>query len=170
MANLQKYYWDSNMWLGLVNGEARKLAAIEYHYELAKKGQSEIYTSTIAYVEVFRLNNEQQLKKPLPAENLDIIEAALEQDFIKLIPVDMEIGRNARKLRRQLENFQGAADAIHLASALRWSVDALFTYDKAHLIAQNGLLTDYSGKPLRISEPDDPPKLPLFAAADKPNE
>jgi hypothetical protein len=99
-----------------------------------------------------------------------LIEAALDQDFIKLIPVDMEIGRNARKLRRQLEGFQGAADAIHLASALRWSVDALFTYNKAHLIAQNGLLSDCSGKPLRISEPDDPPKLPLFAAADKPIE
>ena len=141
-------------------------AAIEYHYELARKGQSEIYTSTIAYVEVFRLPKEQDLQKPLPDENLDIIQEALEQDFVKLIPVDMEIGRNARQLRRQLKDLQGAPDSIHLASALRWSVDALFTYDRPHLILHNGLLADRSGKRLRISEPDEPPKLPLFAISD----
>lgn len=164
MADLQKYYWDSNMWIGLVNGEPKKIAAIEYHYELARKGQSEIYTSTIAYVEVFRLRIEENLTKPLPQDGLDTIQEAIEQDFVKLIPVDMEIGRNARKLRRQLTDFQGAADAVHLASALRWGVDALFTYDKAHLIAQNGFLTDHFGRPLRICEPDDPPTLPLFSA------
>lgn len=166
MAELQKYYWDSNMWLGLVNGEAKKIAAIEYHYELARKGQSEIFTSTLAYVEVFRLRSEAPLKKPLPQDGLDIIQEAIEQDFVKLIPVDMEIGRNARKLRRQLKNFDGAADAVHLASALRWGVDALFTYDKAHLIAQNGLLADNFGRSLRICEPEDPPMLPLFSNLD----
>ncbi len=167
MAELQKYYWDSNMWLGLVNGEPRKIAAIEYHYELARKGQSEIFTSTLAYVEVFRLQSEQVLTKPLPQTGLDAIQDAIEQDFVKLIPVDMEIGRNARKLRRQLVGFEGAADAVHLASALRWGVDAMFTYDKAHLIAQNGLLQDHFGRQLRISEPDDPPMLPLFSATIK---
>lgn len=153
------------MWLGLVNGEPKKIAAIEYQYEQAQRGQSELYTSTIAYVEVFRLRSEQTEKIPLPQAGLDIIQDAIEQDFVKLIPVDMEIGRNARKLRRQLVSFQGAADSVHLASALRWGVDALFTYDKAHLIAQNGLLTDHFGRPLRICEPEGPPPLPLFAAA-----
>ena len=164
MADLKKYYWGSNMWIGLVNGEPKKIAAIEYHYKLARKGQSEIYTSTIAYVEVFRLLSEEQLTKPLPQDGLDIIQETIEQDFVMLVPVDMEIGRNARKLRRQLKDFRGAADAVHLASALRWGVDALFTYDKAHLIAQNGLLSDHFGRTLLICEPEDPPKLPLFAA------
>ena len=86
MAELQKYYWDSNMWLGLINGESKKIAAIEYHYEAARKGQSEIYTSTIAYVEVFRIRSEDTLTKPLPQDGLDIIQEAIEQDFVKLIP------------------------------------------------------------------------------------
>ena len=135
---------------------------------MARRGQAEIFTSTIAYVEVFRLNSEQNFEKPLPAEGLDKIQEAIEQDFVKLIPVDMEIGRNARRLRRQLVNLNGAADAIHLASALRWCVDALFTYDKPLTLAQNGLLKDHFGKLLRICEPDDPADLPLFAIQKDP--
>ena len=163
MAELKKYYWDANVWLGLVNEEDAKLNNIKYHYELAKRGESELWTSTLAYVEVFYLTSEQALARPLPQEGLDIIQDAIEQDFVKLVTVDMEIGRKARLLRRQIQDLKGAADSVHLASALTWCVDALFTYDRPHLLAQNGKIPDKKGRPLRICEPDGPPPLPLFA-------
>lgn len=156
VAELKKVYWDANIWLGLVNGEAAKIRAIECIYEFAKKGTYEIYTSTMSFVEVFRLHSELHIPKPLPENNLDTIEEMFEQDFIKLIPVDMEIARNARRLRRQLD-FKGAPDSIHLASALRWSVDALHTYDGNDLLKFDGQLRSHNGQLLHISEPDFPP-------------
>jgi hypothetical protein len=33
MAELRKVYWDANVWLGLINGEAKKLRAIEFHLQ-----------------------------------------------------------------------------------------------------------------------------------------
>lgn len=163
MADLMRYYWDSTMWLGLVNREPAKIQAIEYHYEQAKAGYEEIFTSTIAYVEVFRLNSETTSAKPLPQDGLDIIAEALQQDFVKLIPVDMEIGLSARRIRRQLDPIKGAGDPIHLASALRFGVDALYTHDHRHMICHNGVLIHPSGKPMLICEPDPPPPSLLSA-------
>jgi len=160
MAELKRYYWDSTMWLGLINRETSKIAIIEHHYEAARAGYEEIFTSTIAYVEVFRLNSENMTPKPLPQEGLDIIAEALQQEFVKLIPVDMEIGISARRIRRQLDPIKGAGDPIHLASALRFNVDALYTHDHRHMICHNGLLMHPTGKPMLICEPDpSPPSL-----------
>lgn len=156
MTELKRYYWDSTMWLGLVNREPAKIAAIEHHYEAAKAGYEEIFTSTIAYVEVFRLSSEGTATPPLPQEGLDAIADALQQDFIKLIPIDMEIALSARRLRRQLTPLKGAGDPIHLASALRFNVDALYTHDHSHMICHNGVLQHPTGKPMLICEPDPP--------------
>jgi predicted nucleic acid-binding protein len=168
VAELNKVYWDANMWLGLINGESAKIRAIEFIYQSAKKGTYDIYTSTMSFVEVFRLRSEAQLTKPLPESNLDIIEKMFEQDFIKLISVDMEIARNARRLRRQLE-FKGAPDSIHLASALRWNVDALHTYDGCDLLKFNNQLKSHNGQLLRICEPEEPQDGPLFDQTERIN-
>ena len=160
MASLRRVYWDAAVWIALENGEPTRVKAVESGYEAAKRGTVDIFTSTISYVEVFRLVSEQCFEKPLPQDGLDKIAEALEQDFIKLVPVDMEIGRNARKLRRELTKFEGAADSIHLASALRWHVDEMLTYDKGHLLHLSGKIKDHNGNLLKICEPVEPAPTP----------
>ena len=48
---------------------------LEYFFEIARRGQIEIWTSAIAYVEVFKLSSEEQ---PLDKDGLDAIKEAIE--------------------------------------------------------------------------------------------
>lgn len=162
MPDFGKAYWDSCAWLGLINAEPAKIAPLQHIYNEAQQGKLEIWTSAIAYVEVFRLATEDNMPKPFPEENLDRIKDAIEQPFVKLIPVDMEIGRKARYLRRSLSGLKGAGDAIHLASALVWSVSPLHTWDGSHLLPFDGQLSCKNAITLEICIPKDPPEGPLF--------
>ncbi|MGE3142596.1 MAG: type II toxin-antitoxin system VapC family toxin [Hyphomonadaceae bacterium] len=164
MAELKRVYWDSCCWLGLINGEAKKIRAVDYVYNSAKAGGYEIWTSTISLIEVNRLSVEMNNPRPLADDGLDKIDEMFRQDCIKLIPLDMEIGLDARKLIRT--SIKNKYDAVHLASALRWSLDALHTYDNDDLLHLDGKLKCKNGLPLKICEPDDPPDGPLFADKD----
>lgn len=162
MAELQKVYWDANVWLGLINGESRKQRAVDYIYNSAKSGSHEIWTSTLSFVEVFRIRGEERQPKPYSAEALDKIEEMFEQEFIKLVPVDVEVAKLARRLLREQEGLTKRPDAVHLASAMRWSVDVLHTYDGNDLLHLDGKLRTKAGRVLRIAPPEDPPDGPLF--------
>ena len=166
MADIPKYYWDSCAWLGLLNYENDKIAPLHHYYNLATRNQCEIWTSTIAYVEVFRLHVENDDAKPLKEENLDKIKDVIEQPFVKLIPADMIIGRRARALRRELPDFQGAGDAIHIASALVWNIHQIHTWDGSHMLPWNMKLVCRDGTKLSIVKPVLPPAGPLFAGTE----
>src|SRR5262245_47275042 len=163
MADLKRVYWDANVWLGLINGEPNKKRAVEYIYRSAKSGSHEIWTSTLSLVEVFRIQDEEKLSRPLPEENLDKIEQMFQQDLVKLVPVDLEIGKSARRLLRETRGLRKSPDAIHLASALRWPVEVPHTYDGNDLLHLDGTLKNKMGVPLRIAEPEDPSDGPLFS-------
>ena len=64
MAELRRVYWDANVWLGLINGESKKRRAVEYIYGAAKSGSHEIWTSTLSFVEVYRIRGEEAAPKP----------------------------------------------------------------------------------------------------------
>ena len=162
MAELQRVYWDSNVGLGLINGEAKKLRAIEDVYNAARSGSYEIWTSTLSFVEVFRIKGEEQNPKPYPSEPLDKIEEVFEQEFVKLVPVDVEVAKLARRLLRENRALPSRPDAIHLASALIWSVETLHTYDGNDLLHLDKKLKTKIGTVLRITPPDDPTDGPLF--------
>jgi predicted nucleic acid-binding protein len=159
---IKRVYWDANCWLGLINGEAAKFNALEHVYDAAKTGTYQIWTSTLSYVEVFRLKSEEGHPKPLGDANLDIIERAFTQDFVQLVTLDMEVVREARRLLRLTLGLGKRTDAVHLASTLRWSVDAMHTYDKTDLLHLDGKLKCRSGEFLKICEPDPPDHGPLF--------
>jgi predicted nucleic acid-binding protein len=163
MADLPRAYWDACAWLGLLNEEPAKVRPLEHIYELALRGQFEIWTSAISYVEVFRLQSEQKQSKPLGGDGHDRIRDVIEQSFVRIIPVDMEIGRRARALRRELAGFEGAGDAVHLASALVWNIEIMHTWDRSHLLPWNGIIYCKNGKPLTIEIPTEMPDSgPLF--------
>lgn len=152
----------------MINGEQDKAKPLEAIYNGARSGQAELWTSNLSFVEVFRVKNETHAPKPYGQENLDIIEEAFRQDFVKLVPVDMEIAMMARRLRRENKGLQKLGNAIHLASALRWSVDFLMTTDSHVLPHLNGKLRDKSSKLLQICPPQDYVNGPLFAPAQRP--
>jgi predicted nucleic acid-binding protein len=168
MADLPRAYWDACAWLGLLNGEAAKVRSLEHIYELARRGQFEIWTSAISYVEVFRLQTEQKQSKPLGGDGQDRIRDVLEQSFVRIIPVDMEIGRRARALRRELAGFEGAGDAVHLASALVWNIEVMHTWDRSHLLPWNGKIKCKNGNLITIEVPKETPDSgPLFEQRDE---
>jgi predicted nucleic acid-binding protein len=163
VAKLKKVYWDSCAWLGLINGEPNKRRGLEIIYSAAKRGDYEIWTSTISLVEVNRLADEKDKKKPLEIGNAEKLQQMFEQPFVKLATLDLKIGRASRKLFRETVGLSKRFDAVHLATALAWSVDALHTYDRDDLLHVSGKLTDAKGRPLLICYPDEHSDGPLFA-------
>lgn len=161
MTEVRRVYWDACCWIGLINGETTKLGGLEYVYKAAMKGEYQIWTSALSLAEVFKLKSEDNTRRPLDDGNLDAIDDMFRQDFVFITTVDLEIGFEARRLLRHTPGLRKAPDAIHLASALRWSVDALHTYDKGDLLRLSGKLKCRSGEWLTICEPDEPPTGPL---------
>jgi predicted nucleic acid-binding protein len=166
LAKLPRFYWDSCAWLGLLNGEPDKKRELEIVYGNAKNGKCEIWTSTIAFIEVNRLAPEKSSPRPLEDGVSKTIDAIFQQPFVKPIPLDVEIGHRARKLYRETPTLE-FRDAGHVASAVRWSIPVFHTYDGGK---GNGLI-DLSGKfqlkdgsaALIICYPDSTTDGPLFA-------
>lgn len=160
----EKVYWDSCAWLGLINSEAGKIPPLEYYFGLAKRGQVEIFTSAIAYVEVYHINTE---AKPY-ADNkdaLDVIKDIMQAPFVSTIAMDREVGTKARGLRRSHPELR-LADAIHIASALVKNIPLLHTWDHDDIIPFDNQDSCKDATKLRIVVPDIPPAPPgtLFAA------
>lgn len=155
-------YWDSCAWLGLLNGEPDKRRELEIVYNIARSGECDIFTSTFTQVEVYRYDYEHNTPRPWTDDNKKKIEQFFLQPFIELVPLDQEIGRLAREIYRATPGLSKRQDAIHLASALRWSVDALHTYDRPDLLVLSYKLYDRSGKPLLICKPNEESDGPLF--------
>lgn len=149
-------YWDACAWIGLVNAEAGRIGPLEYFYDLAKRGQCRIWTSTISYVEVFHLAGE---VRPYSPDGLDEIKEMIEQDYVRLIPLDMRVGRKARGLRRSHPELS-APDSIHVASALVQEITPLHTWDGTHLVPLDNNLTFRTGERLRICRPEIPAPPP----------
>lgn len=165
MAKAVRLYWDSCAWLGLLNGEADKRRELEIVYGHAKQGRYELWTSTIAMIECRRLASEHQDRKPLSEENEKIIADLFMQPCVKPIPLAVDIADAARKLWRSTPKLRPFQDAVHVASALRWNVETMHTYDNDDLLHLDGQLQCRNGNSLTIIYPDETTDGPLFAKA-----
>lgn len=161
MTEMRRVYWDANAWLGLINREPAKVRALEIVYEGAKKGEIEIWTSTISFAEVYKMKDDPNAPRPLEEQN-KIIAAVLEQQFIQLVEVNQIIGMAARDLLQKHPALKKPYDAIHLASAAHWNLHALHTYDNENLLPLNGQVKRRNGYALEICKPDIDADGPLF--------
>lgn len=165
MAKATKIYWDTCAWIGLLNGEADKKRELEIVYGNARNGRAELWTSTLSMVECRRVSSEQHSQKPLEYESNEKISSIFRQPFVKPIPMAVDIAENARALWRSTPGLNKWQDAVHLASAIRWSVPVLHTYDRDDLLHLSEKLSCRNGEPLVIDYPDSTTDGPLFGSA-----
>lgn len=162
MSDPYKVYWDSCAWLNLANGEQDRKFQLQKVYGSARQGRIEIWSSTISIVEANRLSREVGMVKPIPPDSLRALDDLLFQTFVKLAAVDVPIAREARRLIRTTTGLSKKPDAIHLATAMRWNIPMMHTYDGSDLLHLDGKLTCADGTILTICEPVDPNEGGLF--------
>jgi predicted nucleic acid-binding protein len=151
MTERVKAYWDSCAWIGLLNGEAEKAAALEHVWDKARHGDVEIWTSALAIAEVYKTKCEGKTTG-LSSENDAKIDNMFDQDFVKVVQVDIEVARLAKRLLRDIDKLKKPTDGIHLASAIYWNADQLHTYDGSDLLGVEVKRAD--GGDLTICKPD----------------
>jgi predicted nucleic acid-binding protein len=155
-------YWDACAWIAYIQKEmpGPETQFTEPRYEMcrtilrrAEAGQLEIATSSFTLSEVCK----SPMDSTSPALNLP---AFFEQRYIVQIVLDKQIGLRAQSL--QIAGVTGVkpADAVHLASALVWSVPVFHTFD-TKLLDLDKRLTMNDGNQLTIIRPtaDEPPNL-----------
>ena len=153
MAKTRKVYWDACAWLGLVNGESRKLRELEIVWKMAERGEIQIWTSTLSLAEVYKTKYEKESRSLLATHDVKI-DNMFDQPFVEKVQVDTEIARSAKNLARAHHLLKKPTDAIHLASAIAWNIDELHTYDGSDLLGLNGLIKREDGELLIICMPD----------------
>ena len=158
MADKRKVYWDACMWFALIKQEAGRFDRCQYIIEQAKRGEVEIWTSTLTLAEVFRKLCGGPEASTLPAEKDREFEDFLAQDFVVEVQLDRRIGVQARRLLRAHGPLKKPQDAVHLASAVWNDLDELHTFDQVNLLALNGQVSTRAGRPLLICEPPERPK------------
>jgi len=122
----QRVYLDADVYLGLIKGEAGR---VDIARALLRGGQDKrfvVVASTLLYAEVCGHGEVRAAQDQAAVDQK--ISAFFEHGFIHWVEVDLVIAREARRLSRA-HRLRGA-DAIHLASAIRATCDALMTWNK----------------------------------------
>jgi len=121
----KRLYLDAAVYLGLIKGEAGRL---DIARGLLRGGQDKrfvVVASTLLYAEVC---GHGEVRGAVDQTAVDQkVSAFFEHGFIQWVDVDLVVARDARRVSRA-HRLRGA-DAIHLASAIRASCDALMTWD-----------------------------------------
>lgn len=147
MTDRKRVYWDACAWLGLINGEADKAADLEVVWRKAERGQLEIWTSAFCLAEVYKVKCEDGNTGLREGEDGQI-DGLFEQDFVRVVQVDIEVSKCARRMLRNFDKLKKPSDAIHVATAVVWNLDQLHTYDSSDLLGLQVSRAD--GRPLEI--------------------
>ncbi len=128
MANPEKVYWDSSVWIALIKGENVKgvdrCVVPRMILEDATDGKVTIFISRLTIVEVHKKRNYASLTK----EEDDRVQAEFFQhEYIKKIDVDSRVAQRARQLAWDYSLRPN--DAIHVASAIKVNAEILHHWD-----------------------------------------
>jgi predicted nucleic acid-binding protein len=151
-------YWDSSAFLAWLLPEAEREDACRSVLRAAEEGELQLVTSALTLTEVIKLKGKPELKKAQEAK----IANFFQNEYIILRNVDRFIALAAQRLVWEYE--LAPKDSIHVATALRWKIPVLDTFDDG-LIALSGKLALDEGNPasptLQIGIPHVPMQLPL---------
>lgn len=129
----QRIYLDACVFLSYINGDPARLPNIDALFDEGHRGEIELITSVVSITEVAFGKAEQDGHLP-DQDTLDKIESLWRPPSpVRLIDVYDLLAEEARSVIR-LAIPTGAKpikpmDAIHVATAKRWSVSVLCTYD-----------------------------------------
>lgn len=157
MAEKTKVYWDACMWFALIKQEPDRYERCAHLVERAKRGEIEIWTSSLTLAEVFRKKCGDAATGLLEDQD-QLFEDYLAQEFIVEAQVDRNIGVKARRLLRAHSALKKPPDAVHLATAVWHNLDEFHTFDAVNLLKLDGEVTTRSGAALKICEPPEPPR------------
>jgi predicted nucleic acid-binding protein len=153
-------YWDTCVWLALINDEAGKAERCRNVIAMAREGAIEIWTSAFTLAEVFKKKCEGK-GVSLPDSEDANFENYVQQEFLVLVQVDYEIGVTARQLLRKHPVLSKPPDGLHLATAVVNNLDEFHTFDTDNLIPLNGQVNCKNGEPLSICFPPLPEQAEL---------
>lgn len=145
MTKKELIYWDSCTFLDWFksNEESERAEKCLGTIEEAKKDNINIVTSAITLTEVIELKNE----KPISAKSEETIRKFFENRFIIVVNLERWIAEDARNLIWKFPHLK-PKDSIHVATALKNSIQVLHTFDQ-DLLKLNGQFGN-----LMISEPN----------------
>jgi predicted nucleic acid-binding protein len=147
--DLELDYWDSCMFIDLMQQTPGRYDRCNYQHERAKAGELLIVTSTVTLAEVTRIHAAGVVSDELSQKILDYFE----NEYIVVRQLDRAIAIESHKLCRAHNLIH--LDAIHLATALEMKVAVLYTFDSKKQ-RRKGLLRwnlKIGNPPLRIEEP-----------------
>ncbi len=150
---IPRRYWDSSVFLAWLLPEENRLDACRGVVRAAEKGHVQIVTSALTLTEVIKLKGHPQLPKKSHDRKL---RRFFQHEYIVIRGVDRFVAEQARELIWK----HGAKpkDSIHLATAVRWKIPTLDTFDDKDMTALDGKL----GNPLiKIGHPHEPEELEL---------
>jgi predicted nucleic acid-binding protein len=139
--NERKLYFDSDVFIDLLERTARGVSQVVPIAESATHGEAIIVTSAFTMIEVSKLKNVGLLDEATE----ELVAQYFENDFISIRNVDRFVAEKARPLVRKYG--LTPSDATHVATALLMEVDVMYTFDKG-LLKHDGLIDG-----LKIKEP-----------------
>jgi predicted nucleic acid-binding protein len=138
----ERRVWCSCTIIDYLKGAERARPCIEIISHM-REGSHEVVTSTIAEAEVAHLGNS------VPHDTAEqMIREFFGRRYVVRAPFDRFMAEHVRRLIRMRRDLT-TLDAAHVATALRWRVPLLETYD-GRLLALDGL---EGNPPLAIREP-----------------
>jgi predicted nucleic acid-binding protein len=141
---IEKIYWDTDCFLGHFQAEIGKADKCDGVLERAERGDVLIITSALTIAEVLWMRNGPRLTKDKAAT----VQKFFRRSYIRVVNVTRKIAQSAQIV--VWDNDVRPKDAIHVATAIAFGVDALETFDVG-LIGKSGKV----GNPLLlIREPE----------------
>jgi predicted nucleic acid-binding protein len=157
LANKLAVYWDSCVWLRLINGEPGA-DLCESILERAKHGEVAIWTSSLTLAEVFKFKCDGP--KSLPQEQDELFEKYIDSEFVVEVQVDHAVATVSRRLCRKfgppIGPLKKPNDGVHLASAVINNLDEFHTFDADDLLKLDGKVLRQDGTLLKICLPHGP--------------
>ncbi len=156
MASLQKYYWDACIWIELITQRDQdRVSRCMNVLDMVEKNKAELWTSAFTLAEVWKKKCG-TTSVGIEKEDDRTFEDFIEQESIKKISVDVDVGILARRLLRKHPEIGKPQDAVHVASCLLNNIDELHTFDGRDLLHLDGDLPRIDKIKLKICEPPAP--------------
>jgi hypothetical protein len=136
---VEKIYWDTDCFLAHLQAEAGKAEKCDGVLERAERGDVLIVTSALTIAEVLWMKGAPRLSKDKAAT----VQKFFRRSYIRVVNVTRKIAETAQT--NVWDHDIRPKDAIHVATAVAFSCDALETFD-AGLIGKSGKV----GNPLLL--------------------